>query len=222
MTTLTKISIVWLSAFFGGLFASLIDQPMPGAAQVKGTAIYREHIALTPDALIAAPLKDVSKAADPAVVVGSVRIEKPGQVPIRFESPADPPCIDQSHSHSVRAHMLVDRQLLFDTDQTYPVLTRRHGNAVQTMLRMVAAPKPASKPAPAAPLGVLPASFIGDLPCADCPGIRYHVNLFSDRVYFLRTTYIGRADGATSDDIGSWSCRAIAAQLSLKGHVRGL
>jgi len=114
------------------------------------------------------------------------------------------------------------QRLLFSTDQVYPGLVRGQSNEVQTLLRMVTASKPATKPAAAAPFGVLPASFIGELPCADCPGIRYHVNLFSDRVYFLRTTYIGRGDGATSDDIGSWVCRAIAAQLSLKVDVRQL
>ena len=129
MTTPTKISVVWLSLFFGGLFVSLIAQPIPVVAHVKGTAIYRDHMALTP----------------------------------------------------------------------------------------FAASKPASKPAPAAPLGVLPASFIGELPCADCAGIRYHVNLFSDRVYFLRTTYLGRADGATSDDIGSWVVSSDRGTILLKG-----
>ena len=91
--------------------------------------------------------------------------------------------IDQSRSYSVRARIMVGQQLLFTTDQAYPVLTRGHDNEVQIM-RMVRASKPASKPAQAAPLGTLPASFIGELPCADCPGIRYHVNLFADRVFF--------------------------------------
>src|SRR5262245_51814794 len=110
--TLTTISIVWLSPFFGGLFASLIAPPMPGAAQVKGTAIYRARIALTPDAVIEAPLKDASKTDDLALVVSSVRIEKPGQVPTQFEIPDDPPRIDQSHSYSVRAHVTAGQRLL--------------------------------------------------------------------------------------------------------------
>src|SRR5262245_31086742 len=181
---------------------------MPGAAQVKGTTTYP---------VIEATLQDVSKADAPAVVASSFRVENPGQVPIRVEISDDPARIDQSHSHSMRVRTLVGRQLRFATDQAYPVLTGGHGNEVQIMLRMVAATKPASKPVPAAPLGVLPASFIGDLPCADCPGIRYHVNLFSDRVYFLRTSYIGRVDGATSDDIGSWVVSSDRGTIILKG-----
>ena len=110
---------------------------------------------------------------------------------------------------------MVGQQLLFTTDQAYPVLTRGHDNEIQIMLRMVRASKPASKSAQAAPLGTLPASFIGELPCADCPGIRYHVNLFADRVFFLRTTHIGRADYANFDDIGSWVISSDRATLIL-------
>jgi copper homeostasis protein (lipoprotein) len=217
MKTLCQCSIFRLPAFFGALLAFFLVQAAAGAAQVKGTATYRERIALTPDAVFEALLEDVSKADAPAVVVGSVRIEKPGQVPIGFEIPYDPARIDQSHSYSVRARILVGQRLLFTTDRAYPVLTRGRGNEVQTMLRMVPASKPANKSAQAAPLGALPASFIGELPCADCPGIRYHVNLFPDRVFFLRTTYIGRGDDANFDDIGSWVVSSDRAMLLLKG-----
>jgi copper homeostasis protein (lipoprotein) len=96
-----------------------------------------------------------------------------------------------------------------------PARIRGHGNEV---LLMVAASKPASKSTRAVPLGMLPVSFIGELPCADCPGIRYHVNLFPDRVFFLRTTYIGRGDDAAHDDIGSWVVSSDRTMLLLKGE----
>ena len=50
-------------------------------------------------------------------------------------------------------------------------------------------------------LGQLPASFSGDLPCADCPGIRYQLDLFSDHVFFLRMIYLGKDE--SFDDIGA-------------------
>jgi uncharacterized lipoprotein YbaY len=190
---------------------------MPATAQVKGTATYRERIAVTSDAVFEAMLEDVSKADAPAVVVGFVRIDKPGQVPIRFEIPFDPTRIDQSRSYSVRARIMVGQQLLFTKDQAYPVLTRGHGNEVQIMLRMVTASKPASKPAQAAPLGTLPASFIGELPCADCAGIRYHLNLFPDRAFFSRVTYLGRGDDGNFDDVGSWVVSSDRSTIILKG-----
>ena len=110
-----KYSSARLCTFFGGLLAFLLLQAATGAAQVKVTATYRERIALTPDAVFEAMLQDVSKADAPAVIVGSVRIDKPGQVPIRFEIPYDAARIDQSRSYSVRARIMVGQQLLFTT-----------------------------------------------------------------------------------------------------------
>lgn len=162
MKALAKILVAWSFTLLGGLFASLLAQVAPVAAQVKGTATYRERIALTPDAVFEATLEDVS-------------------------------------------------------DQSYPVLTRGHGNEVQLMLRMVAASKSASKPAQTAPVGGLPASFIGELPCADCPGIRYQLNLFPDRAFFSRMTYLGRSDETNSDDIGSWVVSSDRSTIVLKG-----
>ena len=202
---------------FGGLLAFLFVQATSEATQVKGTATYRERIALTPNAVFEAAPQDVSKADGPAVVLGSVRIDKPGQVPIRFEIPYDPTRIDQSHSYSVRGRITVGQQLLFTTDQAYPVLGRGNGSEVHLLLRMVAASKTAGKSASPAPLGNLPATFVGELPCADCPGIRYHLNLFPDRVFFLRMMYLGRGDNANFDDIGSWVVSSDRNTLLLKG-----
>lgn len=55
----------------------------------------------------------------------------------------------------------------------------------------------------AAGLGPFPSTFQGDLPCADCPGIRYHLNLYDNHTYFLRLTYLG--EEASFDDAGRWS-----------------
>lgn len=51
-------------------------------------------------------------------------------------------------------------------------------------------------------VGELPASFTGDLPCADCAGIRYRLNLFRDRSFFLSSTYLGRETPHTDFDMG--------------------
>jgi len=61
----------------------------------------------------------------------------------------------------------------------------------------------------------LPASFEGELPCADCPGIHYRLDLFEDRVFFLRTTYLERGTGAISDSIGSWELAGDGSRLTL-------
>jgi copper homeostasis protein (lipoprotein) len=67
------------------------------------------------------------------------------------------------------------------------------------------------------PLGDLPASFEGELPCADCQGIFYHLDLFEDGVFFLRTTFLGYAVGAVSDAVGSWETDGDQGRLILFG-----
>jgi len=69
------------------------------------------------------------------------------------------------------------------------------------------------------PLGSFPAIFEGELPCADCPGIYYHLDLFEDGVFFLRTTYLGRGAGAISDTVGSWTLAADERRLALFGNT---
>jgi len=67
------------------------------------------------------------------------------------------------------------------------------------------------------PLGRFPATFEGELPCADCPGIFYHLDLFEDGVFFLRTTYLGRGTGAILDNVGSWTLAGDERRLALFG-----
>ncbi len=53
----------------------------------------------------------------------------------------------------------------------------------------------------------LPASFSGVLPCADCPGMEYHVDFHDDGSYRMRTTYHERGpngSGKDVDDAGAW------------------
>ncbi len=66
-------------------------------------------------------------------------------------------------------------------------------------------------------LGSLPASFEGDLPAADGPGIRYHLDLFPGRVFYLRLTYVGRGPENEFDDVGRWSITPDGRDLVLRG-----
>lgn len=174
----------------------------PASAQVKGTATYRERIALPPNAVFEATLEDVSRADAPADVIGRARIERPGNPPISFEIPYDSSRIDPRRQYAVRARILVDDRLMFTTDQSYPVLTGGHGKDVSLLLRRSSGS--ASTGGGSKALGSLPATFTGDLPCADCPGIRYRLDLFPDSAFFRRLTHLGKADQAGSDDIGRW------------------
>lgn len=83
-------------------------------------------------------------------------------------------------------------------------------------------PTTTSTPAPSTPAAGtaalpdgLPALFSGVLPCADCPGIHYELDLRSPSVYFSRMTYLERA--STFDDIGEWSLTPDGKELVLRG-----
>ncbi len=67
---------------------------------------------------------------------------------------------------------------------------------------------------------VLPAIYRGDLPCADCAGIRYQLDVRADRVFFLRTAYLGKGsgEGETFDDIGTWTLTPDAQSVVLHGR----
>jgi putative lipoprotein len=105
------------------------------AGQVKGTATYRERMALSPNAVFEATLEDVSRADAPAEVIARSRIEHPANPPIPFEITYDPSRIIPSHRYAVRARILVDGKLFFTTDQHYPVFTAGQSNAVALLLR---------------------------------------------------------------------------------------
>jgi hypothetical protein len=172
-------------------------------------------MALPPEAVFEATLEDVSKADAPAEVIGQVRLERPGNPPFRFEITYDPARIIANHRYVVRARILVHGKLFFITDQSYPVLTGGQGNEVTLLLRRAGA---SGSPGEGAnPLGTLPATFVGELPCADCPGIRHQLELFPDQAFFLRMTYLGKGDDASVDDSGSWIITSDQHMLVLYG-----
>ena len=78
--------------------------------------------------------------------------------------------------------------------------------------------------APARPAGfptTLPSSFSGVLPCADCPGLQYHIDFHDDGSYRLRMTYLARgANGAGKDvdDAGAWQLVLDGQRVTLRSE----
>ncbi len=62
----------------------------------------------------------------------------------------------------------------------------------------------------------LPATFSGTLPCADCPGIDYHLDIWDgERGYALRQTYLER--DLVVDELGRWHVDPARNALILEG-----
>ncbi|CAL1240248.1 conserved exported protein of unknown function [Candidatus Methylocalor cossyra] len=182
---------------------------------IEGTALYLQRLALPPGVEFEAVLEDISAADAPAEPLGRTRLPDPGNPPIHFRIPYDPGRIVPNHRYTVRASLRLGERLLFTTDRIYPVLTQGHGRRVSLLLRRAqggAAPR-------STPLGALPASFLGELPCADCPGIDYQLDLFPDGVFFARRDY--RERGVRVDDIGRWSLTPDGRHLNLQGREAG-
>jgi uncharacterized lipoprotein NlpE involved in copper resistance len=62
-----------------------------------------------------------------------------------------------------------------------------------------------------------PAVFAGDLPCADCAGIRTELELRADGRWFMRSTYLGHGDDATHEAMGAFVLATDSDRLTLTG-----
>lgn len=191
------------------------------AARVSGMASYRERIALPAGAVFEAVLEDVSQADGPAIELGKVAIENP-RVPVRFQIAYDPARIAPERTYAVRARITMEGQLWFTSDRMHPVITRGAGDSVEILLKSVRrSPSAAGTAAAADPLPAhglrLPATFRGDLPCADCAGVRHHLDLWPDQVFHLRREWLGKDKDRVRGDAGRWRIDPSRRALVLQG-----
>jgi putative lipoprotein len=117
--------------------AAIGDVDTDKTAQVTGTLMYRERIALPPGAVAEVWLLDTSLADAPAVEIAYQKIQDPGSPPIPFALEYDPQQIRERMQYTVRATIKQADRLLFTSDTHYPVLTRGAGNTAEVMLIMV-------------------------------------------------------------------------------------
>jgi uncharacterized lipoprotein YbaY/heat shock protein HslJ len=204
----------------GGRKSQQADASLQSANEgIQGTATYRERILLPPNAIFEATLQDVSMADAPATAIARTTLSKIEIGPIPFTIPFDPAKIDSRHAYSVRATIMIDGELWFTSDTGTPVLTHGAGNKVDILLRMVKGDAPDSSGLGAINNGAqalglrLPATFRGDLPCADCPAVRYHLDLWPDTVFHLHREWLGK--NRTQDRIGHWQIDPAAKSIKL-------
>lgn len=83
-------------------------------------------------------------------------------------------------------------------------------------LLLVSTNRPPSTATKPDALGGLPASFEGELPGAG-NAIRWHVDLFKDGRYQLRTTHVDKPAPNQFDDIGRWALDRKSGRITLRG-----
>ena len=172
-----------------------------GAAEISGTAVFRERMALPPKAVFEATLVDYARMDAPPTVFGQVLLADPPVPPISFRIRFDRGNYDARHQYFVRARVLVDGKPLFVTDRDYRVLERGVDHSVALTLVRAARDPGTSERA----FTDLPADFIGTLPCSDCAGIRQTLRLLPGHGFQLATTRLRSGDDLTSWERGTWN-----------------
>jgi len=114
-----------------------------GEAMVTGTVVYRERMALPPEAVVELRLSDVSRQDVTAPTIAETTVLTKGrQVPISFELRYDPDKINPDRTYALRATIRSAGQMIFTTTTAYPVITQGNPMQVNLMLeRVIAAQK---------------------------------------------------------------------------------
>ena len=114
--------------------AEPVDENAAIQKYVSGSITYYNRMALTDQAVVEVSLRDVSLADAPATIISEVRMEDPGQVPIKFKLPYSSDDIDVRHVYAIHARISDRGQLQFVSDTHTPVLTRGEGDQVKMTL----------------------------------------------------------------------------------------
>lgn len=218
MKVITSAQALWLALGLCSIGGTVGAQPAGDAITVSGSAAYLQRIALPPEAVLTVRIEDVSRADAPATVLAQVReVFGARQVPIPFALSVPRTAIDARSRYALRASITVGNELRFTTDSHHAVLTQGAADKVDLVLVAVPAVAPnTGHPAALAPtVGfLLPATFAGVLPCADCPGIAHTLTLRADGLYRLRRTFLGKP-GEPLAEVGRWTVDASGQQIAL-------
>jgi uncharacterized lipoprotein YbaY/uncharacterized lipoprotein NlpE involved in copper resistance len=170
---------------------------------VTGTVVYREAIALPEDATVRVRLLDASDPELPPKAVAETTIAARGrQVPIPFEIAYAAGDIKPSRRYVVSATISAGGRTLFASRSRYPVITRGAPTNVEILVQAAGGER---RPH-ASPLGSLPATYTGVLPCRGCEGIRQTVTLYPDGTFVARSERIDSKTGRDdrTHDLGRW------------------
>lgn len=106
--------------------------------ELRGSVLYREKIALPPEALVEITLEDVSKMDVKSTVLASQTLKPAGQIPVDFRLSYDDAMVEDWGRYSVRAVIRVGEDVLWRSTQSFPALTGEAPDRVNVVVeRMV-------------------------------------------------------------------------------------
>lgn len=109
---------------FAPLLLGMLAAPLTSLAAEKtisGEVLYRERIALPPNAVLTVQLVDISLADAPASVIGKQVVDPAGHVPIKFTITFDPAVIQGKAQYALEARITVDNTIWFINDTRHSV-----------------------------------------------------------------------------------------------------
>lgn len=102
---------------------------------VTGEAFYRERVALPSGTRLEVTLTDASVPDPQTGLVRRIIVAKAGQPPYSFEIPYRRADIDPDHRYVVSARLVDLDDVLFESSEPVPVITRGHPDEVELLLR---------------------------------------------------------------------------------------
>lgn len=177
------------------------SQTLPADTTLRGEATLLERIELPPGTTLEVKLIDTS-APSGRQTIATTSVADPRTMPIRFEIRYAAKGILKSHRYIVHGSLVREGRTLFESSRDYPVITSDPATDPSLVLTRVITP--ADPGTPSMPLGTLPATYSGDLPCADCASLSMRLNLFADGTYQLRSIRLG-VEAPPQDEIGRWT-----------------
>lgn len=104
---------------------------------ISGKVVYRERIALPPEARLSVQLIDISLADAPSKTIGETLIEAPHGSPIPFAINFDTDEIEPGHTYALQARIVAGDTLWFVTDERYTVDPKDAHTSTELKLVMV-------------------------------------------------------------------------------------
>ena len=143
----------WTVIFLGftliTLASAALGQGSAVQGTVSGTVVYRERMALPPDAAIDVRLEDTSQQDAPAKLIGESIFAAAGQqVPISFQVSYDPADINPAHTYTLRANITINGTKAFASTTNYAVITGGAPMQANILLQKVQAPAAARRNGP--------------------------------------------------------------------------
>jgi copper homeostasis protein (lipoprotein) len=186
------------------LLAFLACEEGQAIAHLELPTICREHMVLPRDAAFAPKRQQALRANVPLPTIGALRLESPNDLPPYFDIAYDPASTGANRRDSFWRSILEGGKQFFITHQLYSALRGERASEMEQPSRQASSTAEAAY-ARSDLLGVLPATFVGSVPGADRPDIRYQLELFPHQAFFLRMTYLTGGNSLSFDNLGSWA-----------------